>query len=129
MSSGTAPNCGHMLEVTATNIVKLGIDLSGYVEIYNDWLTGEPRASLAEFLVFLFIAYEVRVLQAKIRGTTREIYLYCHHNGDIYDDLEEDVLYFVFSSHDIFTMEKTSFGKFLEEEGISPKWSLWTNFG
>ena len=129
MSSGTAANCGHVLEVTTPNIVKLGIDLSDYSKEYKGWMKDSSEKNLADFVNFLFVEHGQESFKMKLGGIEREAFVYRHDDGDIYDDLEGGVLYFMFSTHDIFTMEKTSFGEMLEERDASPRWAVWTTFG
>ena len=129
MSSGTAANCGHTLKVTTPNIIKLGIDLSTYDEEYKRWLKEEPESSLAGFLEFLFVEYEVESFKMKLDKIEGEVFLYRHYDGDIYDDLEEGELYFIFSSQDIFSMERTPLGILLQAKNALPQWSLLTTYG
>lgn len=126
MSSGTAPNCGYMLPATEENFKKLKISLDKYYAYKEE----DPEYELDDFLEEC--ADTPLPLLSYVINDPVEVFVYRYNrdDGDIYDDLEDEVcFYLTFDEGDLYTGQTTELGSVLKEMKMFPEFSLWTVYG
>ena len=142
MSSGSAPNWGWVLEATHENFLKLHCHISDeqiaeYLADENEGAIKEARRMIereADWCLDILASLAER-LDQQITCTVGEwsevvsvdIFRYSSNLGDVYDQLEDGKVYFIFGHNDLFV--STPLMGELQRLNLAPEEKGWTNYG